>query len=465
MKIDCSRWIYWASSLLFLVVAATSERALWAQDTGISGTYLEFYRPSIDPFGYFGVNTPQLLEPGKPYFKISQSVSGDHVFQIAVNGVPVDLVNRVLTSNLIGAVGISHFLTVAIDVPFHPYAREANFDTLAPFTTSSVGDIRMALKFRLLEEKGKRPGLALLFSNTFPTGDERKFLGTSHMVPGVEFLVGKELKHFEIAGNFGARFPQQKAVQGVNFDDQITYGAGIKVPFGFWDPLLSVVGEIRGHVEPNRVRIITAPVEFTVGLQKEFRNGIILQGGGGGAWNNAIGNPRVRALFSLSYSPPAGRYDKPTELPPKELEQGELEQEEKDEFSLEQFEKRVKTTVYFRSGASQPTLESAHWAREVAELPKGHPEIEKILIEGYTDNVEGWVGNLRLSWRRAQTVKEILVQNGVDPTKIEVKGWGESGPVASNDTAQDRQLNRRVEISVIDSQLHEDKADAVEGGR
>ena len=90
-----------------------------------------------------------------------------------------------------------------------------------------AGDIRLALKFRLLEEKGKRPGLAFLFTNTFPTGNERKFLGTSHMVPGFELIAGKQLKYFDFAVNIGARFPQQKDVLGLTFNDQIVYGAAV----------------------------------------------------------------------------------------------------------------------------------------------------------------------------------------------------------------------------------------------
>ncbi|MBI2083823.1 MAG: hypothetical protein HYT76_09715, partial [Deltaproteobacteria bacterium] len=279
------------------------SQSLRSQNTSVSGTNLEFFHPSIDPSGYFGVNGPRLMKAGQTYFRISQSFAGNHLFLLGINNTPVDLVDKIFTTTLTASLGINDSMTFSMETPFHLYAREADFNTLAPFTTRSVGDLRMGMKFNLLTETEKAPGVALLFTNSFPTGNESKFLGTSHMVPGLEGIVGKDLALFSLAANIGMRFPQQKNVLGINFDDQITYGSGIKIPFGFFDPMLSVLGEIRGHLEPNQVQIVTAPVEFTTGLQKEFRSGLTANAGVGGAWNNAIGNPRIRGLITISFSP------------------------------------------------------------------------------------------------------------------------------------------------------------------
>lgn len=417
------------SCIGLLLLALSFPSSLLAEDTGVSGTNLEFYRPSIDPYGYFGVNGPRLLRAGEPFFKISQGFSLDSLFEIAVNGAPVDIVDRIATTNFIASVGIADFMTLGVDLPAHLYAREANFDTLAPFTTTTVGDIRMAMKFRLMEENNRRPGISLLVTNTFPTGNERKFLGTSHMVPGAELIVGKDFKHVSVAANMGALFPQQKDVLGINFDDQILYGAAVKVPLGFWDPLFSILGEIRGYFEPNKVQTLTAPVEFTAGIQKEFRNGLIVNAGAGGGWNNAIGNPKFRGIISLGYAP---RIKWSQEKPKKETD----------------LANRIRTTAYFAFGSSRPTPESAEWIREAAQLIRDHPEIKSVSVEGHTDSVGGPSQNLRLSNRRAEEVKGMLGQEGVDPVRMETKGMGEDQPAASNQTSQGRRLNRRVEIFV-----------------
>jgi outer membrane protein OmpA-like peptidoglycan-associated protein len=68
------------------------------------------------------------------------------------------------------------------------------------------------------------------------------------------------------------------------------------------------------------------------------------------------------------------------------------------------------------------------------------------MVTGYTDSVGSDAYNLRLSERRANTVREALVAEGIAADRITTKGMGESNPVASNDTAAGRAQNRRVDI-------------------
>ena len=71
---------------------------------------------------------------------------------------------------------------------------------------------------------------------------------------------------------------------------------------------------------------------------------------------------------------------------------------------------------------------------------------DRVMVTGYTDSVGSDAYNLRLSERRAQTVRDALVAGGVASTRITAKGMGKSNPVASNETAEGRAQNRRVEI-------------------
>ncbi|HSD95686.1 MAG TPA: OmpA family protein [Sulfuricaulis sp.] len=77
---------------------------------------------------------------------------------------------------------------------------------------------------------------------------------------------------------------------------------------------------------------------------------------------------------------------------------------------------------------------------------KNLPEDATIQITGYTDNVGSEEYNKDLSMRRAQAAQEYLVSNGVDQKRIVLSGMGESNPIASNDTADGRAMNRRVEV-------------------
>jgi OmpA-OmpF porin, OOP family len=71
-----------------------------------------------------------------------------------------------------------------------------------------------------------------------------------------------------------------------------------------------------------------------------------------------------------------------------------------------------------------------------------------ITIVGHTDSVGDKTVNQRLSETRASSVKKYLVLKGLQPNNIRTSGKGDSSPVASNDTAEGRALNRRVDITV-----------------
>lgn len=73
----------------------------------------------------------------------------------------------------------------------------------------------------------------------------------------------------------------------------------------------------------------------------------------------------------------------------------------------------------------------------------------KVWIEGHTDNVGTAAYNLELSTRRAEAVSEALVKAGINSQRIAAKGVGEAKPIATNDTAEGRTMNRRVEVDVF----------------
>jgi chemotaxis protein MotB len=83
----------------------------------------------------------------------------------------------------------------------------------------------------------------------------------------------------------------------------------------------------------------------------------------------------------------------------------------------------------------------------------------RIMVNGYTDNVpigaglkrQGITSNLILSQKRAETVMNFMVSQGVNPNLVSAQGFGEADPVASNDTADGREQNRRVELTLAGS--------------
>jgi outer membrane protein OmpA-like peptidoglycan-associated protein len=84
---------------------------------------------------------------------------------------------------------------------------------------------------------------------------------------------------------------------------------------------------------------------------------------------------------------------------------------------------------------------------QIARVMREHPEAT-ITVEGYTDNQGSTAYNRMLSEQRAMAVKQALVQSGVDASRVMARGYGDGFPVASNNSAEGRQLNRRVQLVV-----------------
>jgi outer membrane protein OmpA-like peptidoglycan-associated protein len=84
---------------------------------------------------------------------------------------------------------------------------------------------------------------------------------------------------------------------------------------------------------------------------------------------------------------------------------------------------------------------------ELASVLKRNPG-QEIVIEGFTDSAGPEKANLALSHRRAQAVKQALARHDVVGARVHTRGYGESYPVASNNSEAGRRLNRRVEVVI-----------------
>jgi len=88
-------------------------------------------------------------------------------------------------------------------------------------------------------------------------------------------------------------------------------------------------------------------------------------------------------------------------------------------------------------------------ARKLADVLQQNPN-RNVVIEGYTDSTGSAPHNQELSERRAGAVRSALQDMGVAAGRVVARGYGQANPVAANDTAANRQLNRRVEIVLSD---------------
>jgi outer membrane protein OmpA-like peptidoglycan-associated protein len=102
--------------------------------------------------------------------------------------------------------------------------------------------------------------------------------------------------------------------------------------------------------------------------------------------------------------------------------------------------------ILFDTGSDHIRGESTPTLTQIADMLKAHPDL-KLTIEGHTDNVGKAADNQTLSEKRAAAVKQYLVTTaGIDASRLATKGLGDTKPVASNQSPEGRQQNRRVEL-------------------
>jgi len=141
---------------------------------------------------------------------------------------------------------------------------------------------------------------------------------------------------------------------------------------------------------------------------------------------------------SVSASPPAPPPEPPPPPPPPPP---------RVEVKKERIE--VNETIQFEYNKAIIRPESFDLMAEIAQVINAHPEILKLRIEGHTDNVGSKKFNMKLSLRRAEAVRDYLVNQGkVDASRLEVAGFGFDNPIASNDTEEGRAKNRRVAFEI-----------------
>jgi len=97
------------------------------------------------------------------------------------------------------------------------------------------------------------------------------------------------------------------------------------------------------------------------------------------------------------------------------------------------------------SAALKPQAQSS--LSQMADVMVGYPD-STILVKGHTDSTGSEKHNQELSERRAKAVENYLIAKGVPDSRITAIGFGKTMPVASNDTAEGREKNRRVEIEI-----------------
>jgi outer membrane protein OmpA-like peptidoglycan-associated protein len=167
----------------------------------------------------------------------------------------------------------------------------------------------------------------------------------------------------------------------------------------------------------------------------------------GGVIGNQAGNTAIGAIIGAAVGGAAGAYignymDKQAAEMERDLQGAQIER----------IGEGIKITfdsgILFDVNRSSLRVPAQVNLQNLARILNKYPDTE-ILIEGHTDSTGPSEYNMDLSMRRAQSVANFLGNVQVSPTRFRIMGYGEDQPIASNDTPEGRQANRRVDIAIF----------------
>lgn len=378
----------------------------------------------------------------------------------------------------------------------------------------ALNDLRLTSKYQIfgLDDEEMPIALAAVGGLTIPVGNSGALGGDGGFgaeISGVaEYVLYQTIR---FTANLGFRYrPGSRVVHSNTLGNEVTWGIGAHSPFITDD--LDVLAELTGAVgvqpRPEHLKGVSrgeVPAELLGAMRWGFHDEWSLTGGMGTSINDGVGTPNWRFFIGidgkwatggwlwvdytnpnfqayvdpcegwdpdqhvrrLRFDPredcpdpepvatvgddPHGILDEPTDTgdwePP---ERPEDKEDTEGDATLRHGAIMLTENINFETGSAEIRGDSHQLLEDVATLLNRNPEIRLVRIEGHTDSVGPASMNLELSEDRAASVVQFLTEAGVDRSRMESIGYGESRPVADNDTAEGRAVNRRVEFNVLE---------------
>ncbi len=285
-------------------------------------------------------------------------------------------------------------------------------------TKNVLGDTTIDFKYKFFEKN--RLAIAFVPKLYLPTGDEKFYTSNDKVGSFIGFALEKAFSHFEVAVNIGHKDNHGALYDVIDHREQFHFSIGALKPVS--DKLDLTAEFFRDF--PYDSHNQQSPSEFNLGLRySPWTNKAIFAGVGSGSFNNEEATD-MRIFAGIKF------------FPNQKKKSPKVVKEEK-KYGI--FYKLF--NVYFETNNSRIQETEKEKLHFMIDKFKEDPYLTKIVIEGYSSSIGNKNYNMRLSDKRAQAVKEFLIEKGIAPEIIEVVGHGSSE--ASKETL-DSGMDRKV---------------------
>ena len=413
------------------------------------------FSPAVDPEGYFSVYSSRTAPRGRFHLGIwynfaDDPISASEFNEAFPNRLPAgkSLVDHIHTIDLVASYSLLDWLELGIDAPFSDV--KSNFAG----TRSDTGpdNIRLLAKAQLLRERWKGIGLAVVPFVDLPSGDSKRLTSSGKTEGGVIGVADYVYQRLRTSVNIGYKINQEGdfAIGELNDgSDELLYGLGVGVLafkdqpmlFGFVDNV-EVLAELFGSTKASDpyYEEFATPLEMLGGARFYSKSGLYFTFGIGKSVTKSINGAGVRVIGGLGYMPPAPPPPPPAPPPAPTPPQEKVVVTEEQIITLE--------PIYFDFDKSTIKPVSYPVLDQVAQVMRDRPTVI-VRVEGHTDSVGSDKYNQRLSERRAHAVVKYLIGKGIESNRLQAAGFGESRPIAPNETPEGRAKNRRTEFHIV----------------
>ena len=424
------------------------------------------------------------------------------------------LVEHRLDAHLLGAISLFDRLAIGLEVPVTLYSAGEIPDLTSAtagrtFGTAAFGDLRLTPKVGLLLRDQHKVDLAVTASLTLPTGNKTVFSGDRTVTFGAEVDLTVPFWIAELSFNLGYLWREETQIFNLRLGQELYARAAFAIDLARYGLPLRPFVELHARTSlRNFMAVQATPLEIDAGVSWRFFPLLKATLGVGRGIVPGYGAPSLRVFAGLEFTwerpkPASAPASKPASEPvaqPVSLPASEPASEpasvpasipvaaslpviDSDGDGLndlidvcpnaaevvngvddedgcpdegktlvivkaEQIE--ILDKVYFETGKDSILAKSNALLDQIAAVMKNHSEIKLMRIAGHTDSVGPENKHLILSQRRAESVKRYLESKGIAPARLEAVGFGESKPVVLDNSAKNRERNRRVEFLILE---------------
>lgn len=310
-----------AARSLTTLGAAALFTALAPGAAKADGLNAQTFRPALGPENLITVEGSRAARDLRPFGGLVLDF-GYHPLRLVnqASGVTRYPTEQLLTGHAILGMGVTRWFSAGVALPVVFYQSSSSLAALQPFDPSiksapsvaGIGDLRLALKFTILDNQHGGVGLAVAPQASFPTGAGDQFRGDDAYNIEPRVAVDYKFKQGSFVAlnvSFDYRTSAQEAYN-VRVDSQVRYGLGglFQLPKG-----LAVVGEVAGAASISGVSAEYgtryAPLEGALALRWRAASGVQVDLGGGGPFIAAPGVPLFRLFAGVAFYPtPRGRH-------------------------------------------------------------------------------------------------------------------------------------------------------------